>query len=365
MNKYTYFICSFFVCSTFFLSAQINEVKVLKAGDQVEQKSDSTTISAKAQEKYNEGIGFFEQKKFDESIAAFSAAIQLAPAFGKAYLNRGYAYLETKNIPAAKSDFELATRNDNSLDQGFYELGILAETEKQPIEALAAYGKAIASNPSVKYYYRRAILYTNQEEYALAKQDLSAAIQLDQKDALILNDRGSVNKQLGDLDAAITDYKAAVEANPKMTMAWNNLGSTYRKKGDLAKSIEAYSAAISSDPTYFLAYNNRGVAKLDNNDVKGAIADFQKAIELNANYKFAHNNLAGAYLKSKQYENAITAASKAINLDQNYGFAYYNRGAAHEMLRDTRKACEDWSKAGELGVESAQAYFQNSDCSNQ
>lgn len=365
MNKYTYFIYSFFVCSAFFSTAQVNEVKVLSAGDQVEIKSDSTAIPAKAQEKYNEGIGFFEQKKFDESIAAYSAAIQLAPTFGKAYLNRGYVYLELKNNRLAKSDFEQATRNDNSLDQGYYELGILAETENQPADALVAYGKAIASNPTVKYYYRRAVLHTSQEEFALAKQDLSAAIQLDKKDALLLNDRGSVNKQLGDLDAAITDYKAALATNPKMTMAWNNLGSTYRKKGDLAKSIEAYSAAISSDPAYFLAYNNRGVAKLDNNDIKGAIADFQKAIELNANYSFAHNNLAGAYFKLKQYEDAVTAASKAIGLDPTYGFAYYNRGAAYEMLRDMRKACEDWSKAGELGVESAQAYFQNSDCSNQ
>lgn len=365
MNKINYFICSFVVCSAFFSTAQVNEVKVLKAGDPVEQKSDSTAIPAKAQEKYNEGIGFFEQKKFDESVAAFSVAIQLAPTFGKAYLNRGYAYLESKNTKLAKADFEFATRYDSSLDQGFYELGILAETDGQAEEALRAYDKAIASNPSVKYYYRRAVLYANQGEYARAKQDLTAAVQLDKNDALVLNDRGSVNKQLGDMESAIADYKAAVVANPKMTMAWNNLGSTYRKKGDLSKSIEAYTAAISSDPSNFLSYNNRGVAKMDNNDWKGAIADFRKAIDLNPNYKFAHNNLAGAYLKLKQYEDAVTAATKAIQLDQSYGVAYYNRGAAYEMLREMRKACEDWSKAGELGVESAQAYFQNSDCSNQ
>ena len=67
----------------------------------------------------------------------------------------------------------------------------------------------------------------------------------------------------------------------------------------------------------------------------------------------------------KNYKEAVTACDKAIGIDDDYGYAYYNRGLANEMLREETKACQDWQKAAELGIESANTYYNNSDCKNQ
>lgn len=343
--------------------AQDGTVKVLSS-DQAMAK-DSLAIPAKAQEKFNQGVTAFEQTLYAESVVAFSEAITLAPGFAKAYLNRGFANLELKKTADAKADFVKATSIDKSLHQAFFELGILAETEKNLPEAIGFYGQAIAANPAEsKYLYQRALLYFAGKEYESAKKDLTSAIDVKKDFAFALNDRGSVNRELGDLAAAIKDYKAATEADPKLTIAFNNLGSAYRKKGEFDNAIKAYDDAVKSDPKFYLAYNNRGFAKFEKGDFEGAIKDFNEAIKIKSDYAYAYNNLAGAYLKLKKYQEAINACDKAILLDAEYGYAYYNRGVAYEMLRDLNKACQDWGKAADLGIESARKYFQNSDCNN-
>jgi Tfp pilus assembly protein PilF len=88
--------------------------------DQNLKNQDSLVISSAAQEKFNEAIGAFETQDFASSITAFSEAIVLAPQFAKAYLNRGYAYLEMKNTSNAKADFLQVINIDKTAHQAFF-----------------------------------------------------------------------------------------------------------------------------------------------------------------------------------------------------------------------------------------------------
>ena len=50
------------------------------------------------------GVCYQNMKKFDESIAPISKAIELNPQTSIYYMNRSYAYLQLKNIAQAKAD---------------------------------------------------------------------------------------------------------------------------------------------------------------------------------------------------------------------------------------------------------------------
>jgi lipoprotein NlpI len=61
------------------------------------EEPDSTqvenSLSIEAQEKFNAGVEAFQANNYSSAIEHYSAAIELAPEFAKAYLNRGFAYL--------------------------------------------------------------------------------------------------------------------------------------------------------------------------------------------------------------------------------------------------------------------------------
>jgi tetratricopeptide (TPR) repeat protein len=348
------------------LSVSAQQESTVKVLTEEEVNAAKSEFPVKALDKFNEGISAFEQKNYSLSVQLYSEAIAIAPLFAKAYLNRAYAYLELKELTNAKSDFIKVTELDQAVHQAYFEMAMMASVNENKSEAIELYGKAIDANPKeAKYFYQRAVLEFGESNFEKAKKDLTAAITLKKDYAFAYNDRGSVNRELGDLSAAIQDYQVATVLDPKSKIAFNNLGSAYRKKGEFDNAIMVFTESIKIDNQFYLAYNNRGLAKYEKGDYEGAIKDFQEATRIKSDYAYAFNNIASAYFKLKNYKEAVSACNKAIAIDAEYGYAYYNRGLVYEMMREELKACQDWEKAAELGVESANTYYNNSDCKNQ
>ncbi len=62
----------------------------IKAQDTVKIKS-AITPEQQAEMAYNLGLDVLSKKDYNEAIENFSQALQLNPAFDKAYYNRGFA----------------------------------------------------------------------------------------------------------------------------------------------------------------------------------------------------------------------------------------------------------------------------------
>ena len=98
-----------------------------------------------------------------------------------AYFNRGNAYSDKKNYPAA----------------------------------IANYGKALELQPdNAGIYYNRGRAYRLNGQPDLAVASYNKAIELDPKDANALSNRGHAYRDLGNNEKAIADFRAALAINP-------------------------------------------------------------------------------------------------------------------------------------------------------
>jgi tetratricopeptide (TPR) repeat protein len=95
-----------------------------------------------AEDYFNQGKNFYENKKYDQAIACYNEAIKLNPNLVKAYNNRGIAYI-------------VETKYD---------------------QAIADFNKAIEFEPSNgKAYNNRAVAYWYKEEAGKAEEDIKKA----------------------------------------------------------------------------------------------------------------------------------------------------------------------------------------------
>ncbi len=230
--------------------------------------------------------------------------------------------------------------------------------------------------------------------------------------AYIYSVRGQRKYNLGQYDAAVTDFDKAIILYPQKADAYYNrglakftLGDLEFAQGHLEKAWRLYEAgiedsmqAIKLNPEDTYAYHNRaggkfrlGQSKANQGDIakgqryyQGAIQDWTRVIELNPELadpynnrgiakatlgesKAGHGDIAGA---QELYAAAIEDCTQAIWLHPESAEPYINRGYARFRLGKTKAeqedmvgaqelyaaAVQDFTEAIELDPESAYAY---------
>ncbi len=97
------------------------------------------------------------------------------------------------------------------------------------------------------------------------------------------------SKEMIDLEARISDYNKEIELDPKNAVAYNNRGTAMRELGDLGAAISDYDIAIDillglddektqAGRLTAVTYYNRGVAKGVSGDLLGAEKDLTKSL---------------------------------------------------------------------------------------
>jgi len=125
---------------------------------------------------------------------------------------------------------------------------------------------------------------------ALTPTDTAAAVDCyRQALAIPLDPRASLGARInlaarlmeqGALDEAIQLTEAATQAAPEVAIAWANLGLMQRQKGNIAAALKAYNQAIQLDPSNPTCHQNRAVALLLGGDIEAARNSFRSAIQL-------------------------------------------------------------------------------------
>ncbi|MDH3605077.1 MAG: TonB family protein [Candidatus Tectomicrobia bacterium] len=105
---------------------------------------------------------------------------------------------------------------------------------------LAALSREIETHPgNARAYAKRGAVQLKLKAYPQAMQDFDAAIAKGFPDTAVLyNQRGLAQFQLGHLQASINDFTRAVEHNPALAEAYNNRGIAHRTTGDYVRAIQ-------------------------------------------------------------------------------------------------------------------------------
>ena len=149
----------------------------------------------------NLGNVYRELNMYEESVAAYNAAIIIKPDLGEVYSNRGNIFTNPKS----------------DLADTYLERGNILRDLKLIDKALASYERAIQINSN----------------YAEAHSN-----------------RGIALRELKRLEEAIVSYDRAIEINPNLAEAYSNLGSALKDLKRLDEALANYKKALELKPDH-------------------------------------------------------------------------------------------------------------------
>ena len=206
-------------------------------------------------------------------------------------------------------------------------------------------------------YLNRSIIQKEKGNIEAALTDVNRAIELHGSDAVAFCNRGVIYEKLKDTDRALKDYSKAIELNPDYAPAYYNRGSLYATIEVIDKAIMDYSKAILLDPDSALSYYNRGVAFEYVGRTDLTIEDLSEAIDLDPRYAAAYAHRGLAYAESGEPEKALKDFNRALELDPKNIEVYMKRGILHADAQRFDDAINDITTFITFSPNNAFAYY--------
>lgn len=277
----------------------------------------------------------------------------LAELAEKAYLARGTAQVQLKNLAAARQDFELARQIAPSDPNVYNNLAFLSLAENKPDEGLASFENALrvdATNfvalngiitqyaktqqldkahsrvdqvltvyPNVAWlHYLKAQVYGYQHNAQGAEAELRRALEIDPNYLAAYSALAALFVNFDQTDRAIAEYKKALAVRPDNAMLYAVIGMLEDARGNIDAAVENYRKALELDQNNAFAANNlswnyavHGKGNLDE-----AVRLAQLVVQRNPNIAGFVDTLGWVYYKKNLYAAAAEQLKKAVDLDE-------------------------------------------------
>ncbi|MDR1363592.1 MAG: tetratricopeptide repeat protein [Spirochaetaceae bacterium] len=239
----------------------------------------------------------------DESAVAIGKFLGAQYVITGELVNAGGGYLYRLNgINVETAAHESSNRFNVKNDAGFKNM-LAALQEENPVTQTAGYGAEKTNPPKTAgTYLDRGITFMSREEYYMAIEDFTEAINLAPQLASAYNRRGFAHYREGDFDHAIADFNQAIKLDPNDAGAYYNRGMAYVDKG--------------------AGYDDEGAVRIDEGDLDSSLEDFNQAIKLDPNHAKAYFNRGRVYTQKEDCNRALADLSQAIKLDPNDARSY-------------------------------------------
>ncbi len=230
---------------------------------------------------------FLQCRAWRDGANLWSDVIKQSPQLALAYVQRGAAYQEKKDLLSALSDYRKAiSLKDNAYAHS--NMAMIFKDARHFDEAIVEYTKAIKLKPDFwGAYFDRANLYRETQRSALAIADYTKVLQLLPGYAEAYSNRGTAHFLNNEDDLALQDFNRAIRFDPRAINAINNRAVIHARRGRFEAAIKDFSRSIVLDPKNAAVYFNRGLAYAQSRQYDLAITDFTKALQLDPGYEEA------------------------------------------------------------------------------
>jgi tetratricopeptide (TPR) repeat protein len=225
-----------------------------------------------------------------------------------------------------------------------------------PTPPLAPYNAAIATaeaggdaKAQGQAYYERGNVQLDGGDHQAAINDYTKALALDPTNARAFNNRALAFVALGESDRALADYAAAIKADPGYVRALQNRLHLLEQRGDLKAMAADYDRLAQLDAKNIADYRYRqGSALHGLHDFAGARKAYDAALAADPQHVDALYERALLSFAEGHPDAAIGDLDRALRLSPRAANAYYARGQAHAAMGDQTAALKDFTAALKL-----------------
>ena len=187
-------------------------------------------------------------------------------------------------------------------------------------------------------HYLKALLMSNQGNFAQALKEYEAALKLDPQSASMNEQAAETALELGEIDRALELSLRFVELAPKSADAHYLLGNVYWARGELDSAKKEFEKAIEVQPDFPKALYSLGnlLSSRSPEEAKKYLQDYLSRNPDNA--AEAEFQLAVIEQRAGRDESAAAHLRASIDIDADNMHAYYALAQLYEVRRDTQAA---------------------------
>lgn len=210
--------------------------------------SSATEQQKTARKKFRDAEELIRGQKYAESIALYTEAIRLDPAYGEPYCARGFARkFRGEKAAGVLQDLDACLRMLPKEPLAFALRGLVKAESGAREGALADADTTLVLSKTWPSYYNRGLIKLMLKDEEGAYVDFNTAVSL-QKDAqLALLRRGALKNRRADYAGGLEDCKAVLALDSWNREAYMNCGIAAEKLGQYRAAADFYQQALLRD----------------------------------------------------------------------------------------------------------------------
>jgi superkiller protein 3 len=331
-----------------------------------------------------------------EAIANYEKALAIDPELSALYVPLGLAYMQAGNnakaevflakaegdgidaselrsirlarlVEDAKYDEALAMienappgQNDPATIE--YQRGAVYDRMNKPGEAVAAYKRSVAANPSnSSAWYDMGVAYYNTGDYENALVAYQETVKIEPENTRAHANLASVYRQLMRYADANVHYRLAEPGFKNDPNHYSEWGYCLGKANEWDKAVVRLTTArqLSPDPLDLTNlgwgyYNAAQIDKANKNEEEAAKklelgrTALQAAVEQNPDSQAAHLNLGATHNALGDFDAAVNAINRALSLQNDWVIAINQLGMAYRGSGDLSSALAQFQRVSAL-----------------
>jgi len=209
------------------------------------------------------GWRFFQAADIHNAEREIQAALKLAPTFYPGETALGYIELSKKDGKAALAHFDRAIELQGTYVSALTGRGQALLALNREGDAIAAFGAALAVDPSLTELQRRIEVLRSrglERDLAAAREAAkagrfddavrayNAAIASSPDSAFMYRELAAVERQSGAADSALTHFRKAVELEPGDAASIATIGEILEARGDSEGALAMYAQSLAIEP---------------------------------------------------------------------------------------------------------------------
>lgn len=266
-----------------------------------------------AQAYNNLGIVYYTVGEYENALEVFDKCLSSDHDFHEAYFNRSNVYYELQSYQNAIDDLNKIEGNYNSPETILFLKGAAFFNLKNYDSARYLFERTLKFDTSnVETYINLASTFFFKDDLVSAENLALKALGIDSLSSDAYNILGMIKAAMKEYQLAISYYDQGMKLKSNNAFILNNRGYVFMQLGEMEKAIEDINKSIVIDPDNSWAYRNKGIYFYNSEDYANAERLLNRSIEMNDSLPLSHYFLGKIYIRRGNNEQACQEFKAAI-----------------------------------------------------